>query len=68
MMKRWKLSDAQRADMWNRWKAGQSLHAIGRALGKDHVVIRFLFVRLTRYTKGLSAFHPYRILATFFPG
>jgi hypothetical protein len=45
MMKRWKLSDAQRADMWNRWKAGQSLHAIGRALGKDHVVIRFLLVR-----------------------
>jgi hypothetical protein len=40
MMKRWKLSDAQRADMWNRWKADQSLQAIGRALGKDHVVIR----------------------------
>ena len=31
--------------MWNRWKAGQSLHAIGRALGKDHVVIRFLLAR-----------------------
>ena len=45
MMKRWKLSDAQRAEMWNRWKAGQSLHAIGRALGKDHVVIRFLLAR-----------------------
>jgi IS30 family transposase len=45
MMKRWKLSDAQRADMWNRWKAGQSLQAIGRALGKDHVVIRFLLMR-----------------------
>jgi IS30 family transposase len=45
MMKRWKLSDAQRADMWNRWKAGQSLQAIGRALGKDHVVIRFLLAR-----------------------
>ena len=44
-MKRWKLSDTQRADMWNRWKAGQSLHAIGRALGKDHVVIRFLLAR-----------------------
>ena len=45
MRKRWKLSDAQRAEMWNRWKAGQSLHAIGRALGKDHVVIRFLLAR-----------------------
>jgi hypothetical protein len=45
MMKRWKLSGAQRADMWNRWKTGQSLHAIGRALSKDHVVIRFLLAR-----------------------
>ena len=36
MQRRWKLSLAQRADMWNRWKAGQSLNAIGRALGKDH--------------------------------
>jgi len=44
-MRRWKLSAAQRAEMWNRWKAGQSLHAIGRALGKDHVVIRFLLAR-----------------------
>ena len=44
-MKRWKLSVTQRAEMWDRWKAGQSLHAIGRALGKDHVVIRFLLAR-----------------------
>jgi len=45
MQKRWKLSSAQRADLWSRWKAGQSLHAIGRALGKDHRVIRFLLAR-----------------------
>src|SRR2546427_4984035 len=44
-MRRWKLSAAQRADLWNRWKAGQSLHAIGRALGKDHVVIQLLLAR-----------------------
>ena len=43
--RRWKLLAAQRADMWNRWKAGQSLHEIGRALGKSHVVIRFLLAR-----------------------
>ena len=43
--RRWKLSAAQRADMWRRWKAGQSLHEIGRALGKDHVVIHFLLAR-----------------------
>jgi IS30 family transposase len=44
-MKRWKLTVAQRTDMWSRWKAGQSLHAIGRALGKEHVVIRVLLAR-----------------------
>jgi transposase, IS30 family len=44
-MKRWKLSVTQRAEMWDRWEAGQSLNAIGRALGKDHVVIRFLLAR-----------------------
>ena len=43
--RRWKLSSAQRADMWSRWKAGQSLHEIGRALGKSHVVIQFLLAR-----------------------
>src|SRR5690349_7104109 len=43
--RRWKLSSAQVADMWNRWKAGQSLHAIGRALGKDQHVIYFLLAR-----------------------
>ena len=43
--RRWKLSSAQRADLWNRWKAGQSLNAIGRALGKDKQVIHFLLAR-----------------------
>ena len=45
MQRRWKLSSAQRADMWNRWKAGQSLNAIGRALGKDKQVVYFLLAR-----------------------
>jgi IS30 family transposase len=31
--------------MWSRWKAGESLNAIGRALGKQHNVIRFLLAR-----------------------
>jgi len=43
--RRWKLSSTQLADMWSRWKAGQSLHEIGRALGKNHVVIQFLLGR-----------------------
>ena len=43
--RRWKLSAAQRADMSKQWKAGQSLNAIGRALGKDQHVIHFLLAR-----------------------
>jgi len=43
--RRWKLSAVQQSDMWNRWKAGESLNAIGRALGKDHVVIQLLLAR-----------------------
>ena len=40
--RRVKLSEQQRNDMWRRWKAGQSLHEIGRAFGKDHVSIQFM--------------------------
>jgi hypothetical protein len=32
----------QRTDMWSCWKAGQSLHQIGRAFGKSHVSIQFV--------------------------
>ena len=35
----------QRVEVWRRWKAGESLHAIGRAVGKDHVVVHFLLKR-----------------------
>jgi IS30 family transposase len=31
-----RLSLAQKADVWSRWKAGESLHEIGRAYGKPH--------------------------------
>src|ERR1019366_5645435 len=40
--RRVKLSATQRTDMWSRWKAGQSLHEIGRAFGKNHVSIHFM--------------------------
>jgi len=40
--RRVKLSANQRNDMWRRWKAGQSLHEIGRVFGKDHVSIQFM--------------------------
>src|ERR1700688_2589599 len=36
------LSVEQRTEVWRRWKAGESLHEIGRALGKDHGSIQFL--------------------------
>ena len=35
-----RLSPAQKRDVWNRWKAGQTLHEIGRVLGKWHNSIR----------------------------
>jgi IS30 family transposase len=40
--RRVRLSATQRIDMWSRWKAGQSLHMIGRAFGKSHVSIQLM--------------------------
>src|ERR1019366_9366422 len=40
--RRVRLSANQRIDMWGRWKAGQSLHQIGRLFGKSHVSIHFM--------------------------
>jgi IS30 family transposase len=43
--KRRGLSAEQKAELWRRWKAGQSLHEIGRAIGKDHGVVHFVLAR-----------------------
>jgi IS30 family transposase len=43
--KRTPLSAIQRVEVWRRWKASESLRAIGRALGKDHVVVHLLLKR-----------------------
>ena len=43
--KRDRLYTEQRIDMWRRWKAGESLHEIGRAFGKGHGSIRFLLTQ-----------------------
>jgi IS30 family transposase len=40
--RRYGLSAEQKADIWRRWKTGESLHEIGRAFGKDHGSIVFL--------------------------
>jgi IS30 family transposase len=37
-----RLTVAQKRDVWKRWKAGQSLHEIGRAFGRNHGAIYFL--------------------------
>jgi IS30 family transposase len=42
--KRSRLSPRQETDVWKRWKAGQSLHAIGRVFGKPHTSIRHLLL------------------------
>jgi IS30 family transposase len=44
-MRRVRLSATQRTDLWSRWEAGQSLHEIGRAFGRDHVSIQFLLAQ-----------------------
>jgi IS30 family transposase len=38
--KRWRLSPAEKVDIWRRWKSGQSQHEIGRACGRPHPTIR----------------------------
>src|SRR5580692_10232978 len=36
------LSAAQRIEVWRRWKAGESLHRIGRAFARPHTSIHCL--------------------------
>jgi len=38
--RRFGLSAIEKCDVWSRWKAGQSLHEIGRAFDKPHSCIR----------------------------
>ena len=42
--KRWRLSPAEKMDIWRRWKCGQSQHEIGRAYGRPHPTIRKLLL------------------------
>jgi IS30 family transposase len=42
--KRSRLSPTQETDVWKRWKAGQSLHEIGRVFDKPHTSIRHLLL------------------------
>jgi hypothetical protein len=37
---RFRLSAAEKRDVWRRWKAGQTLHEIGRVFDKPHSCIR----------------------------
>src|SRR5271167_4400848 len=42
--KRSRLSLTERSEIWKRWKAGQSLHEIGRVFDKPHTSIRHLLL------------------------
>jgi IS30 family transposase len=42
--KRTRLSLTEKNDIWGRWKAGQSMHSIGRAYGRPHPTIRKLLL------------------------
>src|SRR5271169_4535073 len=58
--KRFGLSAIEQSDLWRRWKAGQSLHEIGRAFDKSHSSIRCVvslqggFVPAVRRRSGLA--------------
>ena len=43
-MQRSRLSETDRAEMWRRWKAGESLSEISRALGRRHGSLRHVIV------------------------
>ncbi len=61
--KRDRLSTEQRIDMWRRWKAGESLHEIGRAFGKGHGSIRFLWTQRGGIVPAAGRRSPRRTLA-----
>jgi IS30 family transposase len=42
--KRFGLTANEKSDIWRRWKAGESLHEIGRAFDKPHSSIRCLWL------------------------
>jgi IS30 family transposase len=42
--KRFGLSAVEKSDIWRRWKAGETLHEIGRAFDKPHTSIRCLLL------------------------
>jgi IS30 family transposase len=42
--KRFGLSAIEKREIWRRWKAGESLHEIGRAIDKPHSSIRCLLL------------------------
>jgi hypothetical protein len=43
--RRFGFSEEQKLDVWRRWRAGQTLHEVGRAFGKEHSSIRCLVSR-----------------------
>ena len=42
--KRTRLSPTEKNEIWGRWKAGESMHEIGRAYGRPHPTIRKLLL------------------------
>ena len=42
--KRWRLTPAEKTEIWRRWKCGQSQHEIGRFFGRPHPTIRKLLL------------------------
>jgi hypothetical protein len=61
------LSGAQRTDVWRRWKAGESLHTIGRAFDRPHRSERPVWNRTCQPIKLLILLGPSEAQQTTFP-
>src|SRR5258707_13338215 len=42
--KRWRLTPAEKTEIWRRWKCGHSQYEIGRFFGRPHPTIRKLLL------------------------
>jgi hypothetical protein len=58
--KRVEVSAAQRTEIWRRWKAGESLHEIGRAFGRKHTSMHLLLSHMAGSFRPSVDAHPKR--------
>jgi len=53
--KRFGLSAIDKGEVWNRWKAGQSLHEIGGPLARNIAAFDLFYSRVGGFVRQLAA-------------